>query len=127
EPGAFHGRDPHELMRYVYRMVIRTLRSHDQLVALDEAVAIDRERVVDALADVIHRLAYGRIDGVNVRPGTLVTPAASADPLAVPRARGGDDTPKFGPAGMRTRQRFIDAGRKVFVQLGYHDARVDDV
>jgi AcrR family transcriptional regulator len=84
--------------------------------------ARDRARLVDGLADVLHRLFEGPIDGVNVdRRAPAQPPRAAAAPAGAPD---GDAT---APRGAKTRQRLLDAGATVLPARGYHDTRVDDV
>jgi len=86
------------------------------------------ERVEVAVTDVIHRTLFGRRDDVNVRPPSSGPP---------PRIDFGPDMQALldrdatGPASSattrRTREALLDAGRSVFLRLGYHRARIDDV
>jgi AcrR family transcriptional regulator len=85
--------------------------------------AVERDRLTRGVAEVVHRLFVGPIDGVNVhrgkaRPGTGNAP--SLPPMA-------DDTRALRPRGEKTRQQLLDAGAKVLPARGYHDARVDDI
>ncbi|MCU1355761.1 MAG: regulatory protein TetR [Acidimicrobiales bacterium] len=88
---------------------------------------VDRQRLVDGLACVIHRLFHGPIDGVNIeRAGGAVRtppiPTPVMPPLpAPPHAR------PLRPRGEQTRRRLLEAGAKVLPARGYHDARVDDI
>jgi AcrR family transcriptional regulator len=85
--------------------------------------AVERDRLVRGVAEIVHRLFVGPVDGVNIRrgkgrPGT--SPAASLPPLP-------DDARALRPRGEKTRQQLLDAGAKVLPSRGYHDARVDDI
>jgi AcrR family transcriptional regulator len=91
--------------------------------------ALPRERVTQVLAEVVHRLFAGPIEGVNVT-------RASADSRARRRRRAEAPLPEpptteqarpLRPRGERTRQRLLEAGAKVLPARGYHDARVDDI
>jgi AcrR family transcriptional regulator len=89
--------------------------------------AYPRERVEDALADVVHRTLYG-LQAVNVHPPAAHRPPALAfSPAVQDDLR--DDGPgrNLTPAGRRTLEALIDAGRELFVTRGYHDTRINDV
>ena len=85
--------------------------------------ALDRQPLVDGLAQLIHRLFAGPIDGVNVvRQG----PKRRSRAAAAAPAPSNDDR-ELRPRGEKTRQRLLDAGASVLPARGYHDARVDDI
>lgn len=85
--------------------------------------ALDRQPLVDGLAQLIHRLLAGPVEGVNVvhraRRGRARLAAAAPAPVV-------DDRP-LRARGEKTRQRLLDAGASVLPARGYHDARVDDI
>jgi AcrR family transcriptional regulator len=79
--------------------------------------------LVDGLAQVLHRIFHGPLDGVNVvrgRPGRRRRIAVSAPELS-------DGDRRLRPRGEQTRLRLLDAGAAVLPARGYHDARVDDI
>jgi AcrR family transcriptional regulator len=87
-----------------------------------------RDRVDDAIADVMHRALFG------IRPEVNVHPPEGLRPRSIPF--GDELTQLFGPVGEvpatgtdagRTVNALMKAGRDVFVQRGYHATRVDDV
>jgi AcrR family transcriptional regulator len=85
--------------------------------------ALARQPLVDGLAELLHRLFEGPIEGVNlVRRGTphRALPAAAAPEPA-------DADRPLRPRGEKTRQRLLDAGASVLPARGYHDTRVDDI
>lgn len=85
--------------------------------------ALARQPLVDGLAELLHRLFEGPIEGVNlVRRGTG-RPALPA--VAAPETADGDRPLR--PRGEKTRQRLLDAGASVLPARGYHDTRVDDI
>ncbi|MFZ6003399.1 MAG: TetR/AcrR family transcriptional regulator [Actinomycetota bacterium] len=89
------------------------------------AGALSRERMVDALAQIVHRLFAGPIDGVNVvRTGPARRRPREAPIPEAPTAVHGR---ALRPRGERTRQRLLAAGSEVLPKRGYHDARVDDI
>jgi AcrR family transcriptional regulator len=95
-------------------------------------VPLERQRVDAALTDLVHRVMFGAVPGVNVRPSAgshrkrgrpemPEMPALAAGALAVGDGR------VLGPAGQATRGRLLEAGAEVFARRGYHDTRVDDI
>lgn len=90
------------------------------------ADALPRDRVIEGLAQIVHRLFAGPIPGVNMeRDGSSRTRPSAATPPPSPNT---DDASRaLRPRGERTRQRLLDAGAKVLPERGYHDARVDDI
>jgi len=88
------------------------------------AGTVERTRLIDGLAQIVHRLFAGPIEGVNIhRTGPpRRRPAATAPPGPTIE----HDRP-LRPRGERTRQRLLNAGTKVLPARGYHDARVDDI
>lgn len=123
---AFRYRHREEVASVLINGVSRAQR-FIQVLADAGAPDLDRARIEDALADVVHRTFFGPLPGVNVRahvPMARTTPSASAPALT--RAASGLPGPT-GQAGRRTRNRLLDAGRQVFAARGYHDTRVDDI
>jgi AcrR family transcriptional regulator len=87
------------------------------------AGALARQPLVDGLADLLHRLFEGPVEGVNlVRRGK----ARRALPaVAAPEPADGDRPLRA--RGEKTRRRLLDAGASVLPARGYHDTRVDDI
>ena len=79
--------------------------------------------LVDSVAQLVHRVLEGPIEGVNVvrAPGARRRRA----PVALPEPAAGDRPLR--PRGEQTRIRLLEAGAKVLPARGYHDARVDDI
>jgi AcrR family transcriptional regulator len=81
-------------------------------------------RIEVAITDVLHRTLFGRRDDVNVHPAagpeppTITFGAGMSEMLALADQANGSDA---------TVEALLDAGRSVFVALGYHGARVDDL
>ncbi len=107
-------------------MVAVLIRCNFYWEGVTATAPVQRRRLVDGLAEAVHRLFHGPIDGVNVHR----RPVAVADgdrppgaPLTPPRAT---DRP-LRPRGEQTRRRLLDAGTEVIPARGYHDARVDDI
>lgn len=85
------------------------------------------ERIADALADVVHRTLFG-LQAVNVHPPARRRPPVLDFSPAVREALGHDGTARhLTPAGRRTLEALMDAGRELFVTRGYHETRVNDV
>lgn len=89
------------------------------------ASGLPRTQAAEGLAEIVHRLFAGPIDGVNIRRNGSARrrpkPAPAAAAAAIDHGR------TLRPRGERTRQRLLDAGAKVLPARGYHDARVDDI
>jgi AcrR family transcriptional regulator len=87
------------------------------------AGALARQPLVDGLADLLHRLFEGPVEGVNlVRRGK----AHRALPAVAAPVPADGDRP-LRARGEKTRQRLLDAGASVLPARGYHDTRVDDI
>ncbi len=79
--------------------------------------------LVDGVAQLLHRIFEGPIDGVNVhRSGP-----ARRRRVAVAAPRASDDGRPRRPRGEQTRLKLLEAGASVLPARGYHDARVDDI
>ncbi|MEX2292690.1 MAG: TetR/AcrR family transcriptional regulator [Acidimicrobiales bacterium] len=89
------------------------------------AGALPRERVIRGLAELVHRLFEGPIDGVNLERSRGARSQPAKPPSAATEAT--DHGRALRPRGERTRQRLLAAGAKVLPARGYHDARVDDI
>jgi len=89
------------------------------------ADTVERARLIDGLAQLVHRLLAGPIERVNIhRTDNGSRPRASSPAPPVPT---NDDGRALRPRGQKTRQLLLDAGAKVLPARGYHDARVDDI
>lgn len=89
--------------------------------------AYPRERIEDAAADVVHRTLFG-LQAVNVHAPARRRPPVLEFSPAVQDSLGHDGTARhLTPAGRRTLQALMDAGRELFVARGYHETRINDV
>jgi len=89
--------------------------------------AYPRERIEDAVADVVHRALFG-LQPVNVHePARRRPPVLSFSPHMLDALQGDGRTHELTAAGRRTLQALMDAGRELFVARGYHDTRINDV
>ncbi len=79
--------------------------------------------LVDGLAQLLHRIFAGPIDGVNVHRSGPVRRRRIK--LAAPMHLNDDGAHR--PRGEQTRLRLLEAGASVLPARGYHDARVDDI
>jgi AcrR family transcriptional regulator len=107
--------------------IVRTFH-HADVLRSHAPAAYPRERIENALTDVVHRTLFGLQPGVNARD--LVSaplPVRAFDSptrkllsqVSAERDRAGAGTP--------TALALLAAGREVFIRRGYHGARVDDI
>ena len=104
-------------------------RTLDIVAVLQAAVptAYSRDRVEDALADVVHRTLFG-LQAVNVHPPPRRRPPPLEFSPVVRAALEHDGVPRdLTPTGRRTLEALTDAGRELFATRGYHDTRINDV
>ena len=104
-------------------------RTHDVTGILRSAAPghYAEDRVGDGLADVIHRSFFGLQQDVNVhRAATRRPPLLHFDPVIREAFTQGEPSPELTPAGRQTWEALLDAGRKVFVERGFHRTRVND-
>ncbi|MET0884669.1 MAG: TetR/AcrR family transcriptional regulator, partial [Acidimicrobiales bacterium] len=105
-------------------------RTHDMAGILRSAApdAYPRERVDDALADVIHRTLFGLHAAVNVHPPAPRRPSPlDFGPVMADVLQRDDEPPELTAAGRRTLDALLEAGAEVLVRRGFHRARVDDI
>ncbi len=124
DPSALRVYDPEVVMYLLSNAVDRASLYRHFLVTADAERAPERERMLDCLAEVLHRSLFGRRGGgmVEHRPSTRVV-------RDVPRLPGADGARSdgLGPAGAETRTKLLDAAAATFAARGYFDARVDDI
>jgi len=121
---------PRELDLVIMQLLECVTRTHDVVRILRSAVAGQyiEDRVGDALADVIHRSLFGLQEDVNIHaPLPQRPPVLHFDPAIRDAFTQGEPPPELTSAGRKTREALRDAGRKVFVERGYHRTRVSDV
>ncbi len=85
--------------------------------------SISLRPLVTSLAELVHRVLVGPIDGVNVDRRGPARRARITIAARAPRA----PAPPLPPRSERTRRRLLDAGLVVLPARGYHDTRVDDI
>ena len=86
------------------------------------------DRVIDALADVLHRSLFGLDAEVNVHPPSSRRPRALPfDAVVRDALRRDEPAEDVRDGAQQTLLALMKGGRDVFVQLGYHRVRVDDV
>jgi AcrR family transcriptional regulator len=89
--------------------------------------AYPSERVEDAVADVVHRTLFG-LQATNVHPPARQRPPALEFSAAIREVLQHDGgTRDLTPAGRRTLNALLDAGRELFATRGYHETRINDV
>jgi len=87
--------------------------------------ALDRGALVEGLAQLVHRVFFGPIAGVNLDPSPATL---RRGPLRARAPSSSDGHSLDGrPRGEQTRRRLLDAGARVLPARGFHDARVDDI
>ncbi|MBL8776887.1 MAG: TetR/AcrR family transcriptional regulator [Acidimicrobiales bacterium] len=85
-------------------------------------------RVADALADVMHRTLFGLQPAVSVHPPARRRPPEIAfGPAMTKVLESHHDGADLTPAGRRTLEALLAAGRQELVKHGYHGTRVDDI
>jgi AcrR family transcriptional regulator len=91
--------------------------------------AYARERVEDAVTDVLHRALFGVVDAVNTSGrGGDPPPALRIGPgLLAVFERALEFEREAAQPGRRALASLLDVGHEVIVQRGYHGTRVDDV
>ena len=106
-------------------------RSLDTAAILRAAVpdAFARQRVEDAVTDMLHRALFGVVEGVNTHgPAGEPPPALRIGPalLAVFERALAFERDAAQP-GRRALASLLEVGHEVIVERGYHGTRVDDV
>jgi AcrR family transcriptional regulator len=84
---------------------------------------MSRQPLVDGVAQLLHRIFEGPLDGVNVHRGRT----ANRRRIKLSVAAKADGDRGLRPRGEQTRLRLLEAGASVLPARGYHDARVDDI
>jgi AcrR family transcriptional regulator len=82
-----------------------------------------RDPLVEGVAQLLHRVLEGPIEGVNVVHSGPSRKRRVAVAMPEPAA----DDRDLRPRGEKTRLRLLEAGARVLPARGYHDARVDDI
>jgi AcrR family transcriptional regulator len=86
------------------------------------------DRIADAVADVFHRTLFGLDADVNVHgPAARRQPVLRFDPIVRRAFAQRESPPDLTPAGLETWEALLEAGRRAFVERGYHRTRVSDV
>jgi len=90
--------------------------------------AFERDRLEDAITDVMHRSLYGLLPDVNVHPPAATRPPPiEFDDVVQQMLAQTDARLDAGAAGKGALAALLDSGRDVFVTRGYHATRVDDL
>jgi len=117
-----------DLTPLLFHLVVRTNRYRHLLGQLDGEVPLDRARINDALAVVLHRAVFGARPRVNMT-GSHPDGVPRRKRTGSPRVPAGVGSTRTAPgaAGRATRDRLMAVGRQVFAKRGYHDTRVHDI
>jgi AcrR family transcriptional regulator len=105
-------------------------RTQETVGVLREVVAdaYSHDRIADSLTDVVHRTLFGLQPAVNVHPpADGRPPVLGFGPVMQSLLQEEGAESKLSPAGARTLEALVQAGRDVFVRRGYHSSRVDDI
>ena len=90
--------------------------------------AYPRDRIEDALTDVLHRTLFGLEPGINARQQRRKQPPMLAFNAKTRSLLSNGRAPRTRSDGARPAvESLLAAGREVFVKRGYHGARVDDI
>jgi AcrR family transcriptional regulator len=121
---------PRELDPVIVLLLECVSRTHDVARLLRSAAAgyYTEDRVGDALADVLHRTLFGLRKDVNVhRAAPRRPPVLRFDPVIRDAFSESDAPAELTSSGRQTRDALMSAGRKTFVEHGYHRTLVGDV
>jgi AcrR family transcriptional regulator len=121
---------PRHLDPLIHLLLECITRTHDIAGILRSAApeAYPRERVDDALADVVHRTLLGLQADVNVHPAAPGRPPVlDFGPEMRDLLQRDEEPPDLTAAGRRTLDALLQAGSEVLVQRGFHRTRIDDV
>jgi len=90
--------------------------------------AYPRERVENAITDVLHRTLFGLRADVNVHPPEgSPPPALELSPAMLEWLQPDDETREPDTSGNRALAALLASARDVFIDRGYHNTRVDDL
>ena len=120
---------PRQLDPVIELLMECVTRTHDDVRILSAAMptAYPRDRVEDALADVIHRSLFGLRDENVHAPAPERPPTLAFSPLMQDALRQDDATRDLTAAGRRTLDALMTSARDLFVARGYHRARINDI
>lgn len=85
------------------------------------------ERIESALADVMHRCLFGRLDDVNVHAPTYPPMPELAFDRSHSATVEGEAPADLSAAARSTLDSLLTVGVEVILERGYHDTRVDDL
>ena len=123
DPVAFQSYQPRAVNMLLSNGVNRAIRHREFLLTVAPERAPERARMLDALAEVLHRALFGRRGRRLIEPRVATTPR----PVAGVPVGAAATPPALGPSALVTFTKLLDAAAATFVSLGYHEARVDDI
>jgi len=107
------------VIRLISEFTIRANRFRALIEAGEPPVLLSHDRLNAALADIAHRALFGHLPEVNGM-GEPGPPLFAREPDGWPPA-----TPSLASSGLQ--DAVLEAARSVFLERGYHAARIDDI
>jgi len=119
---------PRQLDPLLALLISCLARTLDDAASLRSVAPEDysRERVEEAITDVMHRSLFGR-SAVNVRDNTFPRPMRVEFGPVVQGMLEKEEAVRAGTDRRAAMKALVDNGRDVFVERGYHATRVDDL
>jgi AcrR family transcriptional regulator len=117
-----------EVVTLVNRLVTRAKRLTDLMTTTSAHPALDEGRVVDAVADVIHRTLFG-VSDVNAR-AAVAPDSARREPLSTAFLHLLDADPEpadLSPSAQRTFATMLEASQRTLLAKGFHRTRVSEI
>ena len=125
DPAASTSASPEVVAGVLLNVVNRANRYERLLARIAPGREPESDRMLDSLADLLHRSLFGRrsVAMVAHQPPSSVGGLPPAADGAEPEL----EAPRHGPAGRRTRTAILDCAAREFAARGYHETRVDDI
>lgn len=124
DPSAFTSFAPEELSLILASASGRANRYRHFLERVEPHRAPERDRMLDCLAEVLHRMLFGGKGGGFIDHRPLDRSFEARAPIAAPND---GIALTLGPTGRATYTRLLDAAADTFCAQGFHDTRVDDI
>ncbi len=114
------------LSEILLNAIERASRYRQLWLDVQPADAPDRELMIDALTDILHRALFGPWRA-SLPVSRKQRAAGALDPTQPASLRVQSPSPELGTKARRTRRRLIDVAATLFKGVGFHDARVEDI